>query len=63
MALGLLRAPNAEVLPALSAALAGPAPHSWAAALVGGSVRTTGGGAPAAAELGGLAGQVSAGTP
>ncbi len=50
MALGLLRAPNAEVLPALSAALAGPAPHSWAAALVGGSVRTTGGGAPAAAE-------------
>jgi len=60
----LLRTPDAEVLHALSAALTGPAPHFWAAALVGGSVRTTGDdAAPAAAELAGLAGQVSAGTP
>lgn len=64
MVVALLRTPDAEVLHALSAALTGPAPHFWAAALVGGSVRTTGDdAAPAAAELAGLAGQVSAGTP
>lgn len=64
MVVAFLRTPDAEVLHALSAALTGPAPHFWAAALVGGSVRTTGDdAAPAAAELAGLAGQVSAGTP
>ena len=64
MVLALLRTPDAEVLQGLSAALTGLAPHSWAAALVGGSVRATGGGAaPTAAELDGLAGQVSPGTP
>ncbi len=63
MVLALLRTPDAEVLQELSAALTGPAPHSWAAALVGGNVRNTGGGAaPTAAELDGLAGKVSAGT-
>ncbi len=68
VALALLRASDTEVLPRLSAALAGPVPHSWAAALVVGRVRATGvvvGGAdpePTTAELADLADRLSPGT-
>lgn len=51
----LLRSPDAEILPRLSVALSGPVPHSWAAALVSGTVRLAGGGpdgpTPTTAEL------------
>jgi DNA-binding CsgD family transcriptional regulator len=62
--LTLLRAPDSAILPGLSAALAGPAPHSWAAALVAGQVQVTEGGPmPSGAELTALAGRVSPGIP
>ena len=67
-ALALLQASDAQVLPRLSAALAGPVPHSWAAALVAGSVRTTGvvtgapQPAPTTAALADLAGRIPPGT-
>jgi DNA-binding CsgD family transcriptional regulator len=65
--LALLRSPDSGIVQELSAALAATAPHSWAAALVAGTVRITGGGRsepePTDAELARLAGQVSPGTP
>jgi len=65
--LALLRASDTEVFGRLSTALAHSLPHRWAAALVGGSVRTSDGerdSAPAqAAELARLAEQVTPGTP
>ncbi|MEU5592667.1 LuxR C-terminal-related transcriptional regulator [Streptomyces sp. NPDC020298] len=65
-ALALLRAPDTEVLPRLSAALAGPVPHSWAAAQVAGRVRTrgcvAGGAEPTTAELADLADRIPSGT-
>lgn len=68
VALALVRASDLEVLPRLSAALAGPVPHSWAAALVAGRVRTTGCVAdgtepePTNTELADLAGRIPHGT-
>ncbi|MGW0579380.1 helix-turn-helix transcriptional regulator [Streptomyces sp. NPDC002920] len=63
-AVALLRAPDADVLPRLSFGLSGPAPHSWAAALIGGTVRVAGGSpgaVPTAAELARLAESVPPG--
>jgi DNA-binding CsgD family transcriptional regulator len=62
--LALLRAPASAILPRLSAALAAPAPHSWAAALVAGEVQVTEGGPrPSGAELAVLAERVPPGIP
>ncbi|WP_323183860.1 helix-turn-helix transcriptional regulator [Streptomyces canus] len=63
----LLGASDAEVLPALSASLAGPVAHTWAGALVAGQVRTVGGGGddtpPSFTELAILAERTTPGIP